>query len=701
MQTRNTYTPRLAGAALLALGLLLTVPAQTAFAHKGDSYRSHSGYSNHYSREHRKHGHRGFRWDHWWKWSRHWKDGFVHRFGSKLVHKGRPFRLAGANNYYLMYKSPLMVDDVLETAAANDFNVIRMWGFIDIGNQDGSNSVHGKADGQIYFQYWDGSGPAYNEGEDGLQYLDYAVYKAGQLGLKLIIPFTNNWSDFGGMDQYVRWAGGSYHDDFYTNPQIRQWYKDWIEYLLTRVNTYTGVEYRNDPTIMMWELGNEPRCKGSGVYPSSPNCTTETLIEWADEMSTFIKTVDRRHLVSVGDEGFLCFPDGDDWTDNCSEGGDSIAFAALPNIDMMSFHLYPDHWGKTPEWGSEWIEQHLREARRLHKPAYLGEFGLQDKSVRNPVYKEWTGIIANHWGAGALYWILSGIQDDGALYPDYDGFTVYCPSPVCTTFGNFADRLQRYRFYFPPVADHDSAETEFDTPASLNPSANDIAYLWGDVAPESIDLDPATDGQQISVAVAGGTFELQVDYTVLFTPTPGFVGEAVATYTINDDFYRSSNEANLTVVVKPNPTAGNTLFSFESGTEGWAPASWQTGAGATAQTSDFATDGSFGLQVVTQSGGWFGLNFPSPVDLSTKTKLLVDFQTLAAGTSSALALQVGESWDWCQSPFGWVNPNTTTTVEFDLLSLGCIIAPDLSDVKAMYLWFSGNGTFNMDAVRAE
>lgn len=700
MQILDFRTYRLAGAALLAAGLLLTVPTQTAFAHKGDPHRSHAGYSKHFSQRHSDHRHGDFRWDHWWNWRRHWRDGFVHRFGSRLIHNGRPFRLVGANNYYLMYKSPVMVDDVLETAAANGFNVMRMWGFIDIGNADGSNSVHGKADGEIYFHYWDGTGPAFNEGDDGLRYLDYAVYKAGQLGIKLIIPFTNNWSDFGGMDQYVRWAGGSYHDDFYTDPRIRQWYKDWIEHLLTRVNTYTGVEYRNDPTVMMWELGNEPRCKGSGVYPPSPNCGSETLVNWADEMSTFVKSIDRHHLVSVGDEGFLCLADGDDWTNNCNEGTDSVAFAALPHVDMMSFHLYPDPWDKTPEWGNDWIEQHLREAHRLNKPAYLGEFGLQDKSMRNPVYKEWTDIVARH-GAGALYWILSGIQDDETLYPDYDGYTVYCPSPVCTTFGNFADRLQRFRLYFPPVADHDRAVTEFDTPASLNPAANDVAYLWADVAPDSIDLDPATDGQQTSVTVAGGTFELQPDYSVLFTPEAGFAGEAVADYTINDDFYRGSNVASLNVVVKPNPLAGNTLFSFENGTEGWASASWQSGAGTTAQTGDFATDGSFGLQVVTQTGGWFGLNFPATVDLSAKTKLVVEFQTLAAGTSSALAIQVGDAWDWCQSPFGWINPNTTTTVEFDLLTLGCGGTLDLSKVQAMYLWFSGNGTFNIDEVRGD
>ncbi|KAI9110064.1 hypothetical protein K1719_019105 [Acacia pycnantha] len=33
-----------------------------------------------------------------------------------------------------------------------------------------------------------------------------------------------------------------------------------IQTVLTRKNTITGVEYRNDPTILGWELINEPRC---------------------------------------------------------------------------------------------------------------------------------------------------------------------------------------------------------------------------------------------------------------------------------------------------------------------------------------------------------------------------------------------------------------------------------------------------------
>ena len=48
----------------------------------------------------------------------------------------------------------------------------------------------------------------------------------------------------------------------------------------------------------------------------------------------------------------------------------------------------------------------------------LGEFGLQDKATRNPVYKRWTDAAVAHKIDGMLYWILSDVQDDGTLYPD-------------------------------------------------------------------------------------------------------------------------------------------------------------------------------------------------------------------------------------------------------------------------------------------
>lgn len=625
---------------------------------------------------------------------------FIQRADGELQMHGRTFRFGGSNNYYLMYKSKAMVDDVLETAAANGFSVLRMWGSLDIGNQDGSNSIHGKADG-VYFQYWDGAAPAYNDGEDGLQHLDYVLYKARQQRIHLVIPLINNWSAFGGMDQYVRWFGGQYHDQFYSEVTIRAWFKNWIAHLLNRINTYTGVAYKDDPTIMTWELANEPRCIGSGAYPRSAACNTQTLLAWADDISTFIKSIDKKHLVSAGDEGFYCIPGTTDWTENCNEGVDTVALASLPNMDVLSYHLYPDHWGKSAAWGTQWITRHIQEARLIGKPAMLGEFGWQDKSTRNPVFKEWTDTVNQNGGAGALYWILSGKQDDGSYYSDYDGFTVYCPSPVCITLRNFALVMKSvFNLTFPPVADSDTVIAEFNTPATLAPTANDIAYAPAVLVPGSIDLDPAIAGQQTTFTAVGGLFELQSDGQVLFTPTLDFVGKAVASYTILDSWNRLSNPADLAVIVKPNPSAPIVLFSFETGTEGWAAASWND-AGPVSQSADYHTDGSFSLRVDSTNGGWFGVIFSTPLDISTKTHMKFDVKTTGAGTSTSVALQLGDSWSWCQTGWGWINSGTTATVDVDMLTgLGCS-SPELNKVQAIYFWFSGGGTFYLDFIRAE
>src|SRR4030095_6192424 len=131
----------------------------------------------------------------------------------------------------------------------------------------------------------------------------------------------------------------------------------------------------------------------------------------------------------------------------------------------------------------------IQDARALDKPAVLGEFGLLDKSLRNPNYRIWTNTVFTQGGAGALYWILSGKQDDGSLYPDYDGFTVYCPTPVCTTLSNFSAMMKANRpLTFPPVADIDTAVTEYNTAVTLYPTANDIAYGSASVDPASLDL---------------------------------------------------------------------------------------------------------------------------------------------------------------------------------------------------------------------
>ncbi|MBB5869907.1 mannan endo-1,4-beta-mannosidase [Allocatelliglobosispora scoriae] len=616
--------------------------------------------------------------------------GFVTRTGTHLKLGSEEFRVAGSNNYYLMYKSRAMVDDVFADAAAADFNVIRTWGWLDIGNADGSNSIAGKQEG-VYFQYWNGSSPAYNDGADGLERLDYVLYAARRAGVKLVIPFTNNWSDFGGMDQYVRWRGGSHHDDFYADPVIKGWYADWITHLLNRVNTLTGVKYKDDPTIMAWELANEPRCQGSGVYPTSASCTPAVTTAWADQLTRHVKSIDSKHLVGVGDEGFTCDnPGTDDWTTNCGPGMDYEALTRLPAVDIASLHLYPDGWGKTPAWGTEWITSHIQKARRLGKAVVVGEFGIKDKAQRNVIYRDWTEAVRKAGGNGFLYWILSGVQDDGALYPDYDGFTVYCPSPVCLTIGNAGDELRHGQSSRPPVADHDTAVTKFDTAVTLTPLANDIAYRTH--------LQPAT----LAVTGAtGGTFAVAANGSVAFTPTSGFVGKAVAHYTVRDAAGRTSNVADLVVTVKPDPTAAIVVDSFEAGIGSWAPGNWQQNAGTLTPTTGFHTHGTAGLHVAAADGGWFGTTFTEPLNLSGKTYLKYDVSAgPAAGTSSTVALQVGPGWAWCQGSWTWVNQGTAATLQIDLFNDVSCTQADLAEVHGLLIYISP-GDFDVDYIRAE
>jgi mannan endo-1,4-beta-mannosidase len=627
---------------------------------------------------------------------------FVTRSGAQLTLAGHEFRFAGTNNYYLFYQSQQMVDDVFSRAGTAGFTVLRTWGWSDIGALDGTGSVGNKPNG-VYFQYWDGTGPAYNDGTDGLARLDYVIWKAGQSGIRLIIPFTNNWSDFGGMDQYVAWAGLTHHDDFYTDPTIRAWYQSYIAHLLNHVNPLTGLAYRNDPTVMAWELANEPRCGGSGRYPASTTCTTATITSWVGDMSRYIKGIDHHHLVGTGDEGFYCTdPASTDWTVNCGSGVDTVAFASLPSIDYLSYHLYPDGWGKDAAWATTWIVQHDQDAQRVHKPAILGEFGYLDKTTRNPVYQQWTDAFVRSHGTGLAYWMLAGLQDDGTRYPDYDGFTVYCPSPVCRTIGNTERQLTTGQRYFPPVADDDAATTPDGTAVTLSPSANDIAYQ-GSVRAATIDLDPATAGQQRTLTVGAGQFVLNGDGTVTFTPATGFHGTASAAYTITDSRHTASNAATIAVTVKPNPSAPIGFASFEApDLDGWTTASWQTDAGTVSQETQFATDGSAGLEVTATGGGWFGTNLSEPVDISGKSALKVDLQAgAAAGTSVDIAIQNTSSYTWCQGNFAWVPQGTGTTFVADLTDGFSCDAASLTDIRAIWVYVGPGATVDLDNVRAE
>ena len=344
-----------------------------------------------------------------------------------------------------------MVEDVFSRAAAHNFTVLRTWAFLDIGYPDGSQSVGGGAKNGVWFQALDPATRTVVYNESGLRHLDAVLATAARYNVKLILTLTNNWVDFGGMDQYVRWealanasyaAEGPQHDDFYARPWQRAAYAAYVSHVASRTNSITGVAYRDDPTIFAWELANEPRCQGSGAYSSSNNCTLNyakyhvqpiawKITPWVAFASATLKAADPNHLVAVGDEGFFCdtYQDFPDMTGDCYVGTDFAAFTAIPTVDFGSAHLYPDAWGggKGVAWGIEWVRNHTAVAHALGKPMLLGEFGLKDGQAAD--YAQWGAAWLDAGLNGDAFWMLCGRQDYAQpWYPNYDGFCVYCPN---------------------------------------------------------------------------------------------------------------------------------------------------------------------------------------------------------------------------------------------------------------------------------
>ncbi len=379
---------------------------------------------------------------------------------ASFEYQGKPFCYAGANNYYLSYKPRPMVDDVLASAKELGFPVMRIWAFIDVGSLDGSvksvdpnSDADGKKDG-AYFQYWDPKlkRPVVNDGADGLQRLDYALAKAGSLGLKLILVLTNNWSDFGGMDQYLSWFGREEHHEFYTAPEVRAAYKSWVATLVQRRNSINGKLYRDDPAIFAWELANEPRCRGSDGVGSG--WTNRTIVTWVEEMTSYLRSLDQNHLISIGDEGFLD-AGGDHWAYEAKDGVDHEAMTAVTDVDFATFHLYPEHWGTSLDWGRRWILDHLAVARRLGKPSVLEEYGIEvSRNEQGAIvdglgerlehYRSWNDTLLTGGGAGSMVWILSGIDPSarGGLYPDYDKYTAYRGDETARLLAGYANRFR-------------------------------------------------------------------------------------------------------------------------------------------------------------------------------------------------------------------------------------------------------------------
>ncbi|CAM0943915.1 unnamed protein product [Alopecurus aequalis] len=300
--------------------------------------------------------------------------GFVRASGTQFTVGGRPFYSHGFNAYWLMYMGSNPADwskvcATLDQASRLGAMLIRTMAF----NDGGSNRP---------LQITPG---VYNE--DTFMGLDFVIAEAKKRGIYLILSLVNNWNAFGGKNQYVQWARDEGHylgsdDDFITDGLTQRFYMNHIKRMLTRVNNFTGVAYKDEPTIFAWELMNEPRLMG--------DLSGRTMQGWITLMSAYIKSIDANHMVEIGLEGFYgeSVPDRKQFNPgNYTVGTDFISNNRIPTVDFATIHSYPDQWllGSSNEaqvkFMKKWMASHIEDAaKELHKPLLVSEFGWSSRS---------------------------------------------------------------------------------------------------------------------------------------------------------------------------------------------------------------------------------------------------------------------------------------------------------------------------------
>ncbi|KAH6869597.1 glycoside hydrolase superfamily [Coprinopsis sp. MPI-PUGE-AT-0042] len=366
--------------------------------------------------------------------------GFAYTEATKFKVDGKDFYFAGSNAYYFPFANN-ETDAYRGMVAAKQagLKVIRTWGFYDRNATFDPNGLpkyggEGAGPSEVHFQEWTNGKPKINLSKTGLPVFDGVIRAAEKSGIKLVIALTNNWADYGGMDMYTVNLGYPYHDDFYTKPEIIKHYKNYIKTFINR--------YKHSPAVFSWQLANEPRCGADGVrnLPRSPTCNTETLTAWIKDISAYIKSIDPHHLVSIGAEGEFKIDGATDGFYTGWDGGDFHTQVGLKNVDYGTFHLYPDWWSKSAEWGTKWVHDHADAQEQLKKPVVFEEYGwlTPEKRLeylgqvrpetRTEVLTAWQKASVERKLGGDQYWQFGwGGYSYGQNHND--GFTIYLEDP--------------------------------------------------------------------------------------------------------------------------------------------------------------------------------------------------------------------------------------------------------------------------------
>lgn len=269
--------------------------------------------------------------------------------------------------------------------------------------------------------------------------LDYLLAEMSKRDMLAVLYLNNSWEWSGGYGQYLQWAGYGkapapavdgyvaymkFAGQFVCSDSAQALYANYVKDVITRTNRYTKVRYIDDPTIMSWQIGNEPRA----FLPANKEC----FANWMSKAAALIKSLDTNHLVSTGSEG--------KW--GCEMDMDLFEkIHADPNVDYLNIHIWPYNWGWAPKDSLQenlekakrnskaYIDEHLAIAKKYQKPLVMEEFGYPrdgfrfDKSspvtARDAYYKYIFGLVTEHAAshslfAGCNFWGWGGLANPSA-----------------------------------------------------------------------------------------------------------------------------------------------------------------------------------------------------------------------------------------------------------------------------------------------
>jgi mannan endo-1,4-beta-mannosidase len=314
------------------------------------------------------------------------KKNFVKVKEANFIVKNKPYYFVGANFWYGAYLGADAAYGNRERLI-RELNQLQKLGIKNLRIVAASEESDYGLPLSPPFQYKNGE---YNE--TLLQGLDFLLAEMGKRDMKAVLMLNNYWDWTGGMGQYVSWTTGKrvidpsniktdtwdqaikFSATFYTNEKAQALYRKYINMLINRKNIYTKKPYKNDPTVMTWQLANEPR-------PSNASDAAESVkvfSKWVDETAGYIHSIAPHQLVSTGSEGSKGTLNNLDFT---------LQAQSSKYIDYMTFHMWPKNWGwykaEKPEMfesalanTKKYIDEHVDLAVKLNKPTVVEEFGF-------------------------------------------------------------------------------------------------------------------------------------------------------------------------------------------------------------------------------------------------------------------------------------------------------------------------------------